>query len=105
MRSNAEFCFLLQKYPTTGKKFTNRSLGTVWEERQLAVSQKRHPHQKPRELVKALIAATTSEGDLVIDPCAGSFIVLEVCQELKREYLGCDLTWEEVGEYLEKKNF
>ncbi|MEG7979165.1 MAG: hypothetical protein NY202_04675 [Mollicutes bacterium UO1] len=29
--SNAEFCFLLQKYPTTGKKFTNRSFGTVRE--------------------------------------------------------------------------
>jgi site-specific DNA-methyltransferase (adenine-specific) len=49
---------------------------------------RKHPHQKPKELIKALIEATTQEGDLVIDPCAGSFIVLEICQELNRDYLG-----------------
>jgi len=103
LRSNAEFCFLLQKYPTTGKKFTNRSFGTVWEESSLPTSQRKHPHQKPRELIKALITATTNEGDLIVDPCAGSFIVLEVCRELKRNYLGCDLTYEELKEFQQKK--
>jgi len=38
-----------------------------------------------------------------VDPCAGSFIVLEVCQELKRDYLGCDLTYEEMGEFMGKR--
>ena len=33
-------------------------------------------------MIKALIRAITQERDLVMDPCAGSFIVLEVCQEL-----------------------
>jgi len=103
LRSNAEFCFLLQKYPTTGKKFTNRSFGTAWEENSLPTSQRKYPHQKPRELIKTLITATTQEGDLVVDPCAGSFVVLDVCQELKRDYLGCDLTYEEIGEFLENK--
>jgi len=54
-------------------------------------------------LIKTLITATTQEGDLVVDPCAGSFVVLDVCQELKRDYLGCDLTYEEIGEFLENK--
>ena len=103
LRSNAEFCFLLQKYPTTGKKFTNRSFGTVWEENSLPTSQRRHPHQKPKELIKALIVTTTQEGDLIVDPCAGSFIVLDVCQELKRIYLGCDLTYKEMGEFMGNK--
>ncbi|KLL05240.1 MAG: modification methylase [Mycoplasmataceae bacterium RV_VA103A] len=76
----------------------------MWEENSLPTRQRRHPHQKPRELIKALVTATTSEKGLVIDPCAGSFIVLEVCQELKREYLGVDLTFQEMEEYLEKKN-
>ncbi|KLL03014.1 MAG: adenine-specific DNA methylase [Mycoplasmataceae bacterium RV_VA103A] len=100
LRSNAEFCFLLQKYPTTGKRFTNRSFGTVWEENQLAVSQKKHPHQKPKGLIKALVEATTIAGDLIVDPCAGSFIVLEVCRELGRDYLGCDLTFQEMEKFL-----
>jgi len=67
------------------------------------ISKRKHPHQKPRELIKALIEATTNEKDLIIDPCAGSFVVLEVCQELKREFIGCDLTFKEMREFLEKR--
>jgi site-specific DNA-methyltransferase (adenine-specific) len=67
------------------------------------ISQRKHPHQKPKELIKALILATTDQGDLIIDPCAGSFVVLEVCQELNREFLGCDLTFREMGNFLKEK--
>ena len=103
MRSNAEFCFLLQKYPQTGKVFKNRSFGNVWEENVVANSKRKHPHQKPKELIKALIIATTNEKDLIIDPCAGSFIVLEVCQELKRNYYGVDLTFKETQQFYKEK--
>jgi site-specific DNA-methyltransferase (adenine-specific) len=65
----------------------------------LPPSQRQHPHQKPRELIKALISATTNERDLIVDPCAGSFVVLEICQELKREFLGCDLTHKEMENF------
>ena len=67
------------------------------------VSERKHPHQKPRELIKTLITATTNEGDLIVDPCAGSFVVLEVCQELKRKFLGCDLTFNEMENFLKVK--
>jgi len=50
-------------------------------------------------LIKALIKATTEPGDLIVDPCAGSFVVLEVCQELAREFMGCDLTYLAVEEF------
>jgi len=103
LRSNAEFCFLLQKYPQKGKVFKNRSFGNVWEESPISVTKRKHPHQKPRELLKALIEATTNEGELIIDPCAGSFVVLEICQELNRNYLGVDLTYLEVKEFLATK--
>ena len=102
LRSNAEFCFLIQKFPQRGKLFKNRSFGNVWEEKAVSVSQKKHPHQKPRELIKSLITATTNEGDLIIDPCAGSFVVLEICQELNRNYLGVDLTYLEMKEFLKE---
>ena len=103
LRSNAEFCFLLQKHPQKGKIFKNRSFGNVWEENVVKVSERKHPHQKPKELIKALIMATTQEGDLIVDPCAGSFIVLEICQELNRNYLGVDLTFREMKEFLATK--
>jgi len=64
------------------------------------ISKRQHPHQKPRELIRALITATTQERDLIIDPCAGSFVVLEVCQELSRNYLGVNLTYQEMQEFL-----
>ena len=69
----------------------------------MPVSKRKHPHQKPRELIKVLIMATTNEKDLIIDPCAGSFVVLEVCQELKREFCGVDLTFKELREFMEKR--
>jgi len=47
--------------------------------------------------------ATTNENDLVVDPCAGSFTVLEVCQELKREFLGCDFTYQEMKNFLNQR--
>ena len=104
LRSNAEFCFLIQKFPQSGKLFKNRSFGNVWEENVVPISKRKHPHQKPKELIKALVEATTNQGDLIIDPCAGSFIVLEVCQELKREFCGVDLTFKEMEKFKEKRN-
>ena len=32
LRSDAEFCFLIQKCPQKGKVFKNRNFGNVWEE-------------------------------------------------------------------------
>jgi site-specific DNA-methyltransferase (adenine-specific) len=66
-------------------------------------SQRKHPHQKPYNLIKALIEATTKKGDLIVDPCAGSFVVLEVCRELEREFLGCDLTYQKLKEFKKSK--
>jgi len=104
LRSNAEFCFLIQKSPQTGKVFKNRSFGNVWEENIVPPGKRQHPHQKPKELLKALIEATTNEGELIVDPCAGSFVVLEICQELNRKFLGCDLTFKELKEFQQKKS-
>ena len=47
LRSNAEFCFLIQKYPQSGKVFKNRSSRDVWGENVLAPGRRKHPHQKP----------------------------------------------------------
>ena len=102
-RSNSEFAFLLQKHPYNSKLFKNRSFGNVWEEKQLAPNKKSHPHQKPRELIKALISATTSERDLIVDPCAGSFVVLEVCQKLNRDFWGVDLTFKQLKEFQQER--
>ena len=47
-----------------------------------------HPTQKPLRLLEALIALTTREGQLVLDPFAGSGSTLVAAQRLARRHLG-----------------
>jgi site-specific DNA-methyltransferase (adenine-specific) len=44
-------------------------------------------------LLRALIAATTMPGDLVVDPAAGSFVVMHAALSLGRDFIGCDLAY------------
>ena len=54
-----------------------------------------HPTQKPVNLLKRLIEIFTDEGDVVIDPVAGSGSTLRACAELSRSCYGFEI----------KKNF
>ena len=48
--------------------------------------------QKPKKLIEKLIKASSNEGDLVADFYAGSFTTAEVCGDLKRNFIGCDIS-------------
>jgi len=47
--------------------------------------------QKPKELIKRFVLASTNEGDVVADYYLGSGTTAKVCQELNRNFIGCDL--------------
>jgi site-specific DNA-methyltransferase (adenine-specific) len=64
----------------------------VWTERQ--VKSKEYPHIKPYGLIKRLIEATSTINNLVVDPAAGSYVVLDACWDTGRTFLGCDITGE-----------
>ena len=49
-----------------------------------------HPTQKPEELVRKLVLASSKEGDLVLDPFSGSGTTAVVAQQLHRRWLACD---------------
>ncbi len=51
-----------------------------------------HPTQKPVNLLKQLIEIFTDEGDVVIDPCAGSGTTLKACMELNRDSYGFEIS-------------
>lgn len=53
-----------------------------------------HPTQKPVGLLKQLIEIFTDEGDIVIDPCAGSATTLRACKELNRHSYGFEISKE-----------
>ncbi len=49
-----------------------------------------HPTQKPEKLIAKLILASSNEGDLVLDPFAGSGTTAVVAKKLNRKYIGID---------------
>jgi DNA modification methylase len=50
-----------------------------------------HPTVKPLKLMSYLITMGSREGDLVLDPFAGSGTTLEAANLLKRRFIGCEL--------------
>jgi len=54
-------------------------------------TEKIHPTQKPVELLKTLIKTFTDEGDVVIDPCAGSGSTLIAALRLNRKAYGFEI--------------
>jgi site-specific DNA-methyltransferase (adenine-specific) len=88
-RGACEYLVIAQKAPTRAKDAWNdRSIRDIWTE---SSDRSAHPHAKPVALTERLIRAVTNRGDLVIDPCAGSYVVLEACRASGREFIGCDL--------------
>jgi len=49
-----------------------------------------HPFRKPPALIERLVRNHTNEGDLVLDPFAGSGVVGEVCERLGRRCISVD---------------
>jgi adenine-specific DNA-methyltransferase len=49
-----------------------------------------HPCQFPEDLVARVILATTSEGDVVLDPYMGSGTVAVVARDYGRHYIGAE---------------
>jgi site-specific DNA-methyltransferase (adenine-specific) len=49
-----------------------------------------HPTQKPEELLRKIILASSNPGDVVIDPFLGSGTTAVVAEQLKRRWKGCD---------------
>lgn len=94
-RRQSEYLLILQKSPTRAKGVWKlHNIPDVWCEKILK-EHKNHPHAKPRELIKALILATTDELDLVVDPAAGGYSVLAACEETHRTFIGGDILFGE----------
>jgi site-specific DNA-methyltransferase (adenine-specific) len=49
-----------------------------------------HPTQKPEELLRKIILASSNPGDLVFDPFLGSGTTAAASEQLKRQWKGCD---------------
>jgi site-specific DNA-methyltransferase (adenine-specific) len=93
-RHRSEYLLVLQKAPIRAKGcWSDHAIPDVWKEK----VELKHPHCKPLELQRRLIEATTSYGDTVLDPAAGSFSVLKACRLSERNFIGCDIVYGDVA--------
>ncbi len=51
----------------------------------------KHPTQKPEELLRKLILASSRAGDVILDPFSGSGTTLVVAEQLQRLWIGCEI--------------
>ena len=61
-----------------------------------------YPTQKPVALYKRIIAASSNEGDVVLDPFCGCATTLIAAETLNRQWIGIDL-WEHAAETLQQR--
>jgi site-specific DNA-methyltransferase (adenine-specific) len=87
-RRRGDYLLVLQRPPVTAKNWRDHGIPSRWAEK---VDRKIHPHIKPAGLISRVIGAVTQPGDLVVDPCAGSFVVMQAALGLERNFIGCDL--------------
>ena len=89
-RRKSEYLIVFQKAPVKAKGYwKDHAIPDVWEEK----VQKVHAHSKPIELQRRLIAATTADGDIVLDPASGGYSVFEACKLLGRDFIGGDIIY------------
>lgn len=52
-----------------------------------------YPTQKPLALMERLIAASSNEGDVILDPFCGCGTTVDAAQKLHRKWIGIDITY------------
>lgn len=75
-------------------KTSVKRISNVWDIqwlRQNSLERNGYYSQKPKALIERIIKASSNEGDLVADFYSGSFTTAEVCKDLKRNFIGCDI--------------
>jgi len=56
-----------------------------------------YPTQKPESLLQRMITASSNEGDLILDAYCGCGTTIAVAQELHREWIGMDITYQSIA--------
>ncbi|MHA2182612.1 MAG: DNA-methyltransferase [Promethearchaeota archaeon] len=79
--------------PKDKLKNMDKQMRSVWSIPLIPKKEKKfgkHPTQKPLELLNRIVSASSSEGDLILDPFTGSGTTGIVCSILKRKFNGID---------------
>lgn len=86
--NNCEFILMLRK--GKAKNINNMGTKNVLEIPNI-IGKKKHPTEKPVELMKILIENSSNEKDVVIDPFMGVGATGIACKELNRNFIGIEI--------------
>lgn len=64
----------------------------VWEIGRVAPIKQLYPTEKPEALLERVLAASSSKGDIVLDPFCGCGTTIAVAQRLQRQWVGIDIS-------------
>jgi site-specific DNA-methyltransferase (adenine-specific) len=85
---------LYQEEDIEGVKGAN--MGDVWRISIINANARErlgYPTQKPEALLERIVKASSNEGDLVLDPFCGCGTTIAVAENLKRKWIGIDITY------------
>jgi len=80
-------------YPLMKEQNEGKQMQSLWHIQPPGKSEKRHgkhPTQKPEALLWRIVAASTSPGELVLDPFCGSATTGVACARLGRRFIGIE---------------
>ncbi len=79
----------------------DKTIDNVWRIPSLQPADKTqrmgYPTQKPEALLERVIAASSREGDVVLDPFCGCGTAVAVAEKMKRNWIGIDITHLAIG--------
>lgn len=94
-KSKHYFNYNLMKEINSGKQMRDVwNLEDIWDIPVVSKKEKKHgkyPAQKPMELLRRIILASTKEGQVILDPFNGSGTTGIIAKELNRKYIGIEL--------------
>ena len=77
------------------RKWWAKSINEMWTKNILRVpniiGNKKHPTEKPVELMEILIRNSTKEWEIVLDPFMWAWATAIACKNLKRNFIGCEI--------------
>lgn len=85
-----------------------KPLGDVWTDipplNSQAKERRGYPTQKPLALLERIIAASSNEGDVVMDPFCGCGTALVAAERMGRKWIGIDITYLAINEIIHRLN-
>ncbi|HVB21869.1 MAG TPA: DNA methyltransferase [Ktedonobacteraceae bacterium] len=73
------------------------AMDDVWDISRVPPIKQLYPTEKPPALLERIIKASTNENDLILDAYCGCGTTIVVSEELKRNWIGVDITYQSIS--------